>query len=116
MNRLFFAVVIGLVSTSVEARGGSCNSGVCNATAAIVLLILISLLSASLLDSIREHGFIKVLISNQVARIIFGYAGILIVAVGGSVAADKLWGKLGSISYLALVGIAVLILFKASKE
>jgi len=116
MNRLFFAVVIGLVYTSVEARGGSCNSGVCNATAAIVLLILISLLSASLLDSIREHGFIKVLISNQVARIIFGYAGILIVAVGGSVAADKLWGKLGSISYLALVGIAVLILFKASKE
>jgi hypothetical protein len=115
MNRIFFGTVIGLASSGAKARGGSCNSVLCDATASIFLLLLSGIFAVSMYDSIRKQGFIRGVISNRAARILFVYVGILIIAIGGSVSAHKIWGKVGSISYLALIGISVLTLSKASK-
>jgi hypothetical protein len=109
MNRLPVAIMLSFFAAEASARGGSCSSGSCSATAAVVLVLCLLAFVASLYDSIRERGLIKGLVTNRAAQWVFGYLAILAVSVGGSFAAAELWGERAALWYLGILCAAAIV-------
>jgi hypothetical protein len=103
------SVLLFPTAALAQARGGSCNSVVCNITGGIVLAVLLLLLAISLYWSIKERGFWRGIAGHRAIQWLAGYVAILLVAFGVPLLAALLWGAQAALWALGALCFGVFV-------
>jgi hypothetical protein len=111
MQPVLLALLLVCFSGNAFARGGSCNSALCNATAAIVFLVLLFAVVVSVVASVRRHGLVTGLLRHRGLQFALFYVALLIVCAVGSVIIGRHFGKEAAMWFLGGLAVVALIVY-----